>query len=93
MKRFLEVTVINPSRIFSVQNRGEVVPGNWADFYVVDDKKNSQIDPDLFQSKAKYSPFSGLPVCCNIESTIVNGNLAYHNNEFSNETGKEVEHS
>jgi len=93
MKRFLEVTVLNPARIFSVQNRGDMVPGNWADFYVVDDKKNALIDPDLFQSKAKYSPFRGLPVSCNIESTIVNGNLAYHNTEFSNETGQEVDYS
>lgn len=65
----------NPSKIFNLENKGFIKKGLDADFVVLDMKKEGTINPDEFQSKAKYSPFTGFKFKGKPVMTIVRGNV------------------
>ena len=49
----------NPAKIFNIKNKGYIKEGMDADFVVVDMKREGEINPENFYSKAHYSPFKG----------------------------------
>lgn len=63
----------NPVRIFGLEKRGEIKVGNFADLIVFDTNKKWKIDPDKFQTKARYSPFDGMIGQAKVKCTFVNG--------------------
>jgi len=80
----------NPARIFNIPNKGLIAEGMDADLVVVDLKKESIIDPDNFQSKAKYSPFKGFHVQGMPIMTLVRGKIVMENGEILKNQGKFV---
>jgi dihydroorotase len=75
LKEFVKLTAEKPAKIFSLDNRGSISEGNWADLVVVDLKREHKIDSSAFYSKAKYSPFDGMQVIGKPMKTFVNGEL------------------
>ena len=71
----------NPSRIFGINDRGELKEGAFADLVVVDLKKEYKIDSSKFYSKAKYSPFDGWRVRGKPVKTFVGGRLVMDEGE------------
>jgi dihydroorotase len=69
----VRVTAEEPAKIFSLNGRGAIEVGNWADLVVVDMNQERKIDSSLFYSKAKYSPFDGVRVKGVPVKTFVNG--------------------
>src|SRR5947208_16426756 len=51
----------NPARIFGLWSKAKLRPGYDGDVILVDLKKRSRIDSNKFFSKAKFSPFDGMP--------------------------------
>ena len=67
-----------PALLFQVEERGFLREGYWADVVVVDPEgKTSVKDTELF-SKCGWSPFPHLTFTNSIETTIVSGQVAYH---------------
>jgi dihydroorotase-like cyclic amidohydrolase len=71
---------INPSRIFEIPGKGYGV-GKDADFVVIDAGKR-EVDPDLFYSRAKYSPFSGMTLKYWPTMTILRGMVISEGDEI-----------
>lgn len=75
ISELVRLTAEEPAKLFNLKNRGFIKKGNSADLVIVNVKKKFKIDPSIFYSKAKYSPFNktsgvGKPV-----KTFVNGRL------------------
>ena len=67
-----------PALLFQVEERGFLREGYWADVVVVNpEAKTSVKDTELF-SKCGWSPFPHLTFTNSIETTIVSGQVAYH---------------
>jgi len=75
IKRLIELTSSKPAEIFEMKSRGKIRKGYFADLSVIDTENESPIVADLFQSKAKYSPFDGMEVQGKIVMTLVNGKM------------------
>jgi dihydroorotase len=69
----VRVTAEEPAKIFNLNDRGSLKKDNWADFVIVDMKREYKINSSDFFSKAKYSPFDGLCVKGKAVKTFVNG--------------------
>ncbi|MDF2820102.1 MAG: pyrC [Clostridiales bacterium] len=61
----------NPANILNIP-RYEISLGQKADFTIIK-LKNTKIDASKFYSKAKFSPFDGLTVGCEVVATFVEG--------------------
>jgi dihydroorotase len=83
----VRLTAEEPARIFHLSKRGPLEEGNWADFVVVDMKREHKIDSSLFFSKAKYSPFDGMQVKGKPLKTFVNGKLVMDEGEIVSDSG------
>lgn len=85
-KHFYAVMHENPKRILRSHGieYGFGVGGR-ADFSIVDTSKSYAIDPALFHSKAKHSPFSGMEVEARVVETWVRGKRFFSNGVCTNE--------
>ncbi len=83
----ISLTSYNPAKIFGLKNKGKISEGSDADLVLVDMKSQDIIKPELFCSKAKYSPFAGWKVEAKIVATIVNGMLVMEDGEILAPTG------
>ncbi len=71
--RVISLISINPAKRFNINNN--IIENNIANLTIVDIKKEGKINSDLFESKAKFSPFDGLKVKGFPIYTIVKGKL------------------
>ena len=76
-----------PAEIFRIERRGILKEGCFADFIVVDMKKEWKIDSSKFYSKAKFSPFDGWKVKGKVTKTFVNGQLIMDEDEIVGKPG------
>ncbi len=75
-----DITVLmskNPAKILGFKNKGDIKEGYDADIIIVDLDQEKQIDSSKFLSRAKYSPYDGMPVFGEVLTTIVRGNVLY----------------
>jgi len=77
-----------PAKIFNIPHKGFIREGMDADLVVVDLKKESVIDPAIFQSKAKYSPFEGFHVQGVPVMTMVRGQKVMEKGYILDNQGK-----
>lgn len=77
LSKIVELASNNPARVFGLTTKGRLDVGCDADVVLVNLKKRSKIEPETFHSKAKYSPFEGLPTQGAVHTTIVGGNTVY----------------
>ena len=82
MPNLIRATSKRPAEIFHLRDRGSLAEGCWADFVVVDMKREYRIDSSKFYSKAKYSPFDGWRVRGKPTKTFVNGQLIMDDGEI-----------
>ncbi len=75
-------TTHNVARRFGVVDRGFLREGYWADLVLVDTAQKTQVTPERVLSKCGWSPFEGVTFRSRIISTLVNGQLAWHNNKI-----------
>jgi dihydroorotase len=75
-------TTHNVAKRFGVVDRGFLREGYWADLVLVDTRQKTQVTPERVLSKCGWSPFEGVTFRSRIISTLVNGQLAWHNNKI-----------
>jgi dihydroorotase len=80
----------NPAKIFLIPHKGFIAEGMDADLVVVDLEREGVVDPNNFQSKAKYSPFKGFKTKGMPIMTMVRGKLVMENGEIRENQGKFV---
>lgn len=68
-----------PAELFSVDRRGYIRPGYWADLVVVDQNKSQTVSKDTVLYKCGWSPFDGYTFASSVVQTYVNGTLVYNN--------------
>ena len=71
--------------IFGVADRGYVREGYFADLIVVDPDRQYPVNSGNLLAKCHWSPFEGHTFSSTIDTTIVNGRIAYRNGTVSNE--------
>lgn len=70
-----------PATLFNVADRGFIREGYWADLVVVDLNKPTPVTRDSVLYKCGWSPFEGYTFRSSIETTVLNGEVAYHAGE------------
>jgi dihydroorotase len=66
-----------PARILGLGDRGRIAPGYRADFFIADTDAHWQVDPALFKTKGRNSPFTGKELRGKIIMTIHRGRIVY----------------
>ncbi|MEM2739949.1 MAG: dihydroorotase family protein [Candidatus Bathyarchaeia archaeon] len=72
-----------PAEIFRIDRRGCIEEGFHADLVILDPRREFTVDPELFASKAKYSPFQGRRLKGKPTATIVGGVLVVEDGELA----------
>lgn len=90
IKRVVEVSSENPSKIFNIKERGVLKEGYIADLVSVDLNKEWIIKGSKFYSKAKFTPFEGVKLRLKTFMTMVNGRIGYMNGKIYKIKGEEV---
>lgn len=62
-----------PAEIFNLEGRGRLEPGCLGDVAIVDHKKVWKVDPQLMQSKCKWSPYEGMELKGKVHTVIKDG--------------------
>ncbi len=87
-KRFISLSDVvkwcsyKPAEIFGLEEKGSLEPGKHADILILDMKKEGEIEPEEFYSKAKYSPFESWRYRGDVERVILRGQVVYENGEI-----------
>lgn len=63
----------NASKVYGLENKGEIAIGKDADFTIIDLKREGTFNIENFKTKAEYSPFDGQNYIGMPVMTIVNG--------------------
>ncbi|MCI2415666.1 MAG: dihydropyrimidinase [Candidatus Aramenus sp.] len=78
MERLVEVTSLNPAKLFGLYpNKGVVMPGADADFAVVDPNRKVKISADVLHSNIDYTIYDGVEVEGWNVMTMRRGEVAY----------------
>jgi dihydroorotase len=72
-----------PAELFGVVERGYVREGYFADLVLVDTKQSCLIKQDDVLYKCQWSPFEGHKFSATIDTTIINGSVAYTGGKLS----------
>ena len=84
-ERIVDKTAHAPADIFGVVDRGYVREGYFADLVLMDPHKPTNVQSaDLF-AKCQWSPFEGHTFRSSVDTTIVNGNIAYQGGQLVGE--------
>jgi dihydroorotase len=67
----------NPARILGLKDRGSIAAGLRADLTVVDTAASWIVEPALFKSRGKNSPFAGRELKGKVLLSIHGGRVAY----------------
>jgi dihydroorotase len=82
LTRLVEVISENPAKFLNLSSKGKIAPGFDADLTIIDLNRRKLIKPDVFYSKAKFSPFAGREVKGIPTMTIVNGKIVMKEGEI-----------
>lgn len=72
-----------PAQLFKVRDRGFIREGYYADLVLVDPSVSYKVTPENILYKCGWSPYEGELFNCSIQTTFVNGNIAYQNGVVS----------
>jgi dihydroorotase len=82
IERVVEKMAHAPAVLFRVQERGFLREGYHADIVIVDPNRHTSVYKENCLSKCAWSPFEGHTFEHAIDSTFINGRLAYHQGEI-----------
>ena len=80
----------NPALFFLIKNKGKIKPYYDADLTLVNPNKKHTIEKNKLYTKCKWSLFDKKIVFGKIETTIILGKIAYHQEKFMPMLGKHI---
>lgn len=92
LELLVERTSHAPADIFGVSERGYVREGWYADLVIVNPARPSPVTPSNVLYKCGWSPFEGHSFSASIDTTIVNGEVAFRDGQLTGKVaGKKLE--
>ena len=85
LEQIVTKTAHNPARLFGVVERGFLREGYFADLVVVDFERAYEVTPESLQYKCGWSPLEGEVLNSRIMTTIVNGEVVFHDGDVQGE--------
>lgn len=85
LEKIVEKISHTPAKIFGVVDRGFIREGYWADLTLIDLYTPFSVNKDNILYKCGWSPFEGYTFHASIDTTIVNGEIAYQNGKVLSE--------
>ncbi|MEN9744065.1 MAG: hypothetical protein RLZZ65_1870 [Bacteroidota bacterium] len=82
IERVVEKMAHAPAVLFKIQDRGFLREGYFADLVLVSSKPSAIVDKSNLLYKCGWSPFEGHQFTHSIDSTYVNGNRVYSNQQI-----------
>ena len=79
-----------PAKLFGVKHRGFIREGYFADLVLVNPNKPYTISKDNILYKCGWSPLEGETLSSNINTTILNGKIVFHNGEVVGQPSGQV---
>jgi dihydroorotase len=80
-----------PATLFAIENRGYLREGYFADLVIVDPNKSLKVDKSNLLYKCGWSPFEGTTFSHSVNSTFINGHLAYSDGKlFDSKLGQRL---
>lgn len=70
-----------PAKLFGIERRGFIRPGYYADMVLVDPQQPYTVTPENVLTKCCWSPFMNHTFPVTIDTTFVNGIIAYRNGQ------------
>ncbi len=91
LERIVEKMCHAVADCYHIEKRGYLDEGYWADIAIVDINKHWNISKDNLLYKCNWSPLEGSLMRGKVETTIVSGHLAYHDEQLDeNVLGKRL---
>ncbi len=78
LEQLVEKTSHGPARLFNISQRGYLREGYWADLVLIDLVSPYRIERESVRYKCGWSPLEGYRLRSRVVTTIVNGEVAYH---------------
>lgn len=75
LERLIELMAVNPRKILGLPGAGGINPGDKADLTLIDPGLSRTVDPSLFRSMGRATPYDGLPLRAWPVLTISNGEI------------------
>lgn len=83
LEKVVEKMCHNPAILFSIQDRGFIRPGYFADLVLVDLQQKQTVTRENVLYKCGWSPLEGTTLRGVVTHTFINGNLMYNQGVFS----------
>lgn len=84
LTKIVEKACHNPAKLFSVEKRGFIREGYFADLVLINPDKPWTVNKSNILYKCGWSPFEGQTFRTQVERTYVNGHLAYSDGVINN---------
>ncbi|MEM1325156.1 MAG: dihydroorotase [Bacteroidota bacterium] len=82
LEKIVEKMCHAPADCFQIAERGYLEEGQWADIVLFDLNREWTVDKSNIFYRCGWSPFEGHTFKGKVESTIVSGHLAWHDEQF-----------
>lgn len=90
LTKVVRLTSANPARIFRIKNKGRIAAGYDADLTIIDMSLKKKVKNKELNTKCRWSPFNGKILKGWPVTTIIGGNVVFHNNKINNIPAKEI---
>ncbi len=87
LEKLVEVTSVNPAKIFGFSRKGAILPGSDADLIVCDLKKEWTITSDKVYTKVQLNPHHGKKIKGKVTHTILRGTVIMEEGEVTGKPG------
>ena len=78
LERLVEVMTINGRRILGLPGADGIRPGDKADLTLLDTTREWSVDPSLFRTAGRSTPYEGMTLTGKPILTISNGNVVFN---------------
>jgi dihydroorotase len=85
LEKIVEKMCHNPAILYSIDKRGFIREGYYADLTIVDLNTSFTVEEKNLQSKCAWSPLTGTTFHSQVTHTFVNGHLVYDQGKFNEE--------
>ncbi len=91
IEKVVQLTSHNPAILFKIVDRGFIREGYWADLVLVNPNQKHTVSKENLFYKCGWSPFEGFTFDASIDTTFLNGQIAFSKGQFFDIIGQRLE--